>query len=97
MATTAIWDVRDNLKRVLNYCANPNKTTNIDFSEYAYQGLDNVLEYTAQDLKTEKQLPETKQSGWTVVHRYLGLFSREEAVEKIIKVHMEAGEKQNDR
>ena len=47
--------------------------------------------------KTEKQLPETKQSGWTVVHRYLGLFSREEAVEKIIKVHMEAGEKQNDR
>ena len=48
-------------------------------------------------LKTEKQLPETKQSGWTVVHRYLGLFSREEAVEKIIKVHMEAGEKQNDR
>ena len=28
---------------------------------------------------------------------YLGLFSREEAVEKIIKVHMEAGEKQNDR
>ena len=44
------------MKRVLNYCANPNKTTNIDFSEYAYQGLDNVLEYTAQDLKTEKQL-----------------------------------------
>lgn len=56
MATTAIWDVRDNLKRVLDYCANPSKTTNIDFSEYAYQGLDNVLEYTAQDLKTEKQL-----------------------------------------
>lgn len=48
-------------------------------------------------MKIEKQLPETKQGGWTVVHRYLGLFSREEAVEKIIKVHMEAGEKQNDR
>lgn len=56
MATTAIWDVRDNLKRVLDYCANPHKTTNIDFSEYAYQGLDNVLEYTMQDIKTEKQL-----------------------------------------
>ena len=26
MATTAIWDVRDNLKRVLDYCANPHKT-----------------------------------------------------------------------
>lgn len=56
MATTAIWDVKDNLKRVLDYCANPNKTTNIDFSEYAYQGLNNVLEYTAQDIKTEKQM-----------------------------------------
>lgn len=56
MATTAIWDVKDNLKRVLNYCANPDKTTNIDFSEYTYQGLNNVLEYTAQDIKTEKQM-----------------------------------------
>ena len=48
-------------------------------------------------MKTEKQLSETKQSGWTAVRKYLGLFSREEAVEKIIKVHMEMGEKQNDR
>ena len=56
MATTAIWDVRDNLKRVLDYCANPHKTTYIDFSEYTFQGLDNVLEYTTQDIKTEKQL-----------------------------------------
>ena len=55
MATTSIWDVKDNLKRVLEYTSNPLKTENVNFSEYEYQGLENVLEYTAQDIKTEKQ------------------------------------------
>ena len=50
MATTAIWDVKDRLERVLDYAANPEKTENTDFN-----GLMNVLEYTGQDAKTEHQ------------------------------------------
>lgn len=55
MATTAIWDVTDRLERVINYAINPGKTENNDFSVLTPQGLRNVLEYTAQDNKTEKQ------------------------------------------
>ncbi|XCH79213.1 MAG: relaxase/mobilization nuclease domain-containing protein [Candidatus Dehalobacter alkaniphilus] len=55
MATTAIWDVKDRLDRVINYAVNPQKTENLDFSNPDFQGLRNVLEYTAQDDKTEKQ------------------------------------------
>lgn len=55
MATTAIWDVTDSLGRVINYATNPNKTENLDFSSPDFQGLQNVLNYTQQDAKTEKQ------------------------------------------
>lgn len=55
MAATAIWDVTDRLDRVINYAANPNKTENLDFASPNFQGLLNVLEYTARDDKTEKQ------------------------------------------
>lgn len=55
MATTAIWDVTDRLKRVIDYATNPEKTENLDFSTTAFQGLQNVLEYTKQNAKTEKQ------------------------------------------
>lgn len=55
MATTAIWDVKDSLKRVLDYTTNPNKTELSDTS-YHYNGLNQVISYTTQDLKTEKQL-----------------------------------------
>lgn len=55
MATTKIWPVEDNLKRVIDYTRNPLKTENVDFNEYKYQGLENVLNYTEQDMKTEKQ------------------------------------------
>ena len=55
MATTAIWDVTDRLDRVIDYAANPNKTENLDFSGPDFQGLRDVLEYTARDDKTEKQ------------------------------------------
>lgn len=55
MATTAIWDVNDRLDRVINYATNPNKTENLDFSSPDFQGLRDVLEYTKQDYKTEKQ------------------------------------------
>lgn len=55
MATTAIWDVTDRLDRVIDYATNPQKTENLDFSNPDFQGLQNVLEYTQQDDKTEKQ------------------------------------------
>ena len=55
MATTAIWDVTDRLDRVIDYVTNPQKTKNLDFSSPDLQGLQNVLAYTQQDTKTEKQ------------------------------------------
>ena len=55
MATTAIWDVRDRLDRVIDYAANPNKTENPDFSSPDFLGLRNLLEYAEQDAKTEHQ------------------------------------------
>lgn len=55
MATTKIWAVKDNLKRVLDYVSNPEKTENTDFDKYEFKGLENVLNYTTDDMKTEKQ------------------------------------------
>lgn len=53
MATTAIWDVTDRLKRVLDYATNPEKT---DERRGENEGLQQVLAYTSADAKTEKQL-----------------------------------------
>ncbi|MCD7893942.1 MAG: relaxase/mobilization nuclease domain-containing protein [Erysipelotrichaceae bacterium] len=55
MATTKIWAVKDNLKRVLDYASNPEKTENEDIGTYEFKGLKNVIKYTVNDLKTEKQ------------------------------------------
>lgn len=55
MATTAIWDVSDRLDRVINYAVNPDKTENIDFNSTDPKVLQDVLDYTLQDTKTEKQ------------------------------------------
>ena len=54
MATTAIWDVTDRLDRVIDYATNPQKTETLTFPVPA-SGLQNVLAYTQQDAKTEKQ------------------------------------------
>ena len=51
MATTKIWAVKDNLKRVIDYATNPEKTFDDDFKE-----LEDVIEYASNDDKTEKQL-----------------------------------------
>lgn len=56
MAVTAIWDVKDNLNRVIDYTSNPNKTEKLDDSTYRFNGLSQVISYTTQDMKTEKQL-----------------------------------------
>jgi len=53
MATTAIWDVTDRLKRVIDYAANPEKTA---MNRTQQQSLQQVLSYTRDDNKTEKQL-----------------------------------------
>ncbi|TCX48957.1 relaxase/mobilization nuclease domain-containing protein [Dehalobacter sp. 14DCB1] len=55
MATTAIWDVTDRLDRVIDYATNPEKTENLIFFSPDFQSLQNVLDYTQQDAKTEKQ------------------------------------------
>jgi hypothetical protein len=55
MATTAIWDVTDRLDRVIDYVNNPDKTENLDYYDNVFQGLQNVLEYTRKDIKTEQQ------------------------------------------
>ena len=55
MATTSIWAVKDNLKRVVDYTTNPSKTENPNFEDFKYHGLDNVIEYTTNNLKTENQ------------------------------------------
>lgn len=55
IATTAIWDVSDNLKRRINYASNPEKTEKEDFNKYNYNGLGYVLSYATSNIKTEKQ------------------------------------------
>ncbi|MBQ9719989.1 MAG: relaxase/mobilization nuclease domain-containing protein, partial [Oscillospiraceae bacterium] len=52
MATTAIWSVKGNLGRVVDYAANPEKTT---YTPADLQGLRDVMNYATQDYKTEEQ------------------------------------------
>lgn len=52
MAVTAIWKVKGNLGRVVDYAANPDKTT---FSAEDMQNLRDVMDYATQDYKTEEQ------------------------------------------
>lgn len=56
MATTKIWDVKNHLRRVLDYTSNPEKTESIEDSDYQFNGLAQSISYTTQDMKTEKQL-----------------------------------------
>jgi len=53
MATTKIWAVKDNLKRVIDYATNPEKTNSESFE---FGGLEEVITYASNDDKTEKQL-----------------------------------------
>lgn len=56
MATTAIWDIKGRLDKVVNYAKNPDKTDASVYSENELQGLGDVMNYTMQDRKTEKKL-----------------------------------------
>lgn len=53
MAYTKIWDVKDNLNRVVNYATNPMKTENQAYKDF--HGLSNAINYIIDDDKTEKQ------------------------------------------
>ena len=50
MAITKIWAVKDDLRRVLNYIENPDKT-----KEELGDGLKEVLAYTTQGYKTNEK------------------------------------------
>ncbi len=56
MATTAIWDIKGRLDKVVNYAKNPDKTDASLYSQNELQGLGDVMDYTMQDHKTEKKL-----------------------------------------
>lgn len=56
MAVTAIWDVKKRLDSVIRYVAKPSKTWNEQYGRAAaYHALENVLQYTADQMKTEMQ------------------------------------------
>ena len=55
MAVTSIWPITGNPGNVIDYVANPQKTTEGGLSELAaLHAIDNVVEYTADQMKTEK-------------------------------------------
>jgi hypothetical protein len=56
MATTAIWDIKGRLDKVVNYAKNPDKTAASVYSQNELQGLGDVMDYTMQDHKTEQRL-----------------------------------------
>ena len=55
MATTKIWSIRDSLSRVVDYAENPDKTENPNYSNAEIQGLYDVMNYAANERKTEMQ------------------------------------------
>ena len=55
MATTKIWSIRDSLSRVVDYAENPDKTENPNYSGTEIQGLYDVMNYAADEQKTEMQ------------------------------------------
>ncbi len=77
MATTAIWKVKSNLGRVVDYAANPDKTT---FTQEDLQSLQDVMDYATQDYKTEEQrfvssvncIPEIARDQMMMVKRQFG-------------------------
>ena len=55
MAVTSIWPITGNPGNVIDYATNPQKTTEEGLSELAaLHAIDNVVEYTADQVKTEK-------------------------------------------
>ena len=55
MAVTRLWKVEDNLKRVLDYAKNPDKTEKDKYSVDELQALKDVLAYAKDEEKTEQE------------------------------------------
>ncbi len=57
MAVTAIWSVKGKVESVVRYTANPEKTWGGNYMQAAnFHALKNVMQYSANEMKTEKQL-----------------------------------------
>lgn len=57
MAVTSIWPITGNPDGVIEYAINPEKTSEATLEETAaLHAINNVVEYTADDLKTEKRM-----------------------------------------
>ena len=55
MAVTKLWKIEDNLKRVLDYAKNPDKTDKSNYSVEELQSLKDVLAYAKDEEKTERE------------------------------------------
>ena len=57
MAVTSIWNIRGRVDKVISYAVNPEKTTESDLQFRAdFHAIDQVLEYTANEMKTERKM-----------------------------------------
>ena len=55
MAVTKIWKIKTNLKKVIDYIKDEEKTTNEDFDKDIFKDLHNLIDSTTNDYKTEKK------------------------------------------
>ena len=56
MAVTAIWPIKGRVDKVIDYARNPEKTTEAGLPELAaLHAVDNVVEYAADEMKTERR------------------------------------------
>ena len=55
MAVSKLWSVSTNLEKVIDYAANPEKTSAKVYSEAQYQALADVLSYAKDEEKTEQE------------------------------------------
>lgn len=56
MAVTSIWPITGSVDSVIKYAVNPEKTTEVSQEAAALHAIDNVVEYTADQIKTEQRM-----------------------------------------
>lgn len=55
MAVTKIWKIKSNLKKVINYISDSEKTVNEDYDKEVFKDMHNLIDYTTNDIKTENK------------------------------------------
>ncbi len=56
MAVTSIWPIKGRVDQVITYASNPEKTTEaVSLNQAQLHAIDGVVEYAADDMKTEKR------------------------------------------